>query len=152
MSESKKSRMEVDRITSPASPAYPCPGSTRRVLVLYTTLIFNSSFIRPIHTYFVMFNAPRRPAGNHLSSSAFISPSSGSNYMDPLAQSTPNPSYGEVDPWSTVPSPAPSGTPRRESQEVVNTGSVLGGGREGLNAFFSASTRQERKGLGANDR
>ena len=84
-----------------------------------------------------MFNAPRRPTGNHLSSSAYIAPSSGSNYMDPLAQSTPNPSYGEVDPWSAVPSPAPSGTPRRESQEVVNTGSVLVGGREGLNAFFS---------------
>jgi hypothetical protein len=59
--------------------------------------------------------------------------------MDPLAQSTPNPSYGEVDPWSAVPSPARSGTPRRESQEVINTGSVLQGGREGLNAFFSTS-------------
>jgi hypothetical protein len=86
-----------------------------------------------------MFNAPRRPTGQHLSSSAFISSSSGSNYMDPLAQSTPNPSYGEVDPWSAVPSPVPSGTPRRESQEVVGTGSVLSGGREGLNAFFSES-------------
>jgi hypothetical protein len=62
--------------------------------------------------------------------------------MDPLAQSTPNPSYGEVDPWSAVPSPARSGTPRRESQEVINTGSVLQGGREGLNAFFSTSERR----------
>jgi hypothetical protein len=70
--------------------------------------------------------------------------------MDPLAQSTPNPSYGEVDPWSAVPSPARSGTPMRESQEVVNTGSVLGGGREGLNAFFSMF-HHSFKG-GANDR
>jgi sorting nexin-8 len=90
-----------------------------------------------------MFNAPRRPTGQHLSSSAFISSASGSNYIDPLAQSTPNPSYGEVDPWSAVPSPARSATPRTESQEVVSTGSLLNGGsgREGLNAFFSESTR-----------
>lgn len=90
-----------------------------------------------------MFNAPRRPNGQSLSSSAFISSSSGgSGYADPLAQSTPNPSYGEVDPWSAVPSPARSGTPRRESQDAVpadsSGGVVVSGGREGLNAFFSA--------------
>lgn len=88
-----------------------------------------------------MFNAPRRPNGQTLSSSAFISSSTGSSYPDPLAQSTPNPSYGEVDPWSAVPSPARSGTPRRESQEIVPAEStaVVSGGREGLNAFFSTS-------------
>ena len=94
-----------------------------------------------------MFNAPRRPNGQSLSSSAFISSSTGgaggggSSYADPLAQSTPNVGYGEVDPWSAAPSPARSGTPRRESQEVVQVGGSEGGavagGREGLNAFFS---------------
>lgn len=88
-----------------------------------------------------MFNAPRRPNGQSLSSSAFISSSTGSAYADPLAQSTPNASYGEVDPWSAAPSPARSGTPRRESQEAVPAegggGASVAGGREGLNAFFS---------------
>lgn len=102
-----------------------------------------------------MFNAPRRPNGQSLSSSAFISSSvGGSSYADPLAQSTPNvnanASYGEVDPWSAVPSPARSGTPRGvDTQDIVvpstepAAAAVMAaaapGSRDGLNAFFSKS-------------
>ena len=60
-----------------------------------------------------MFNAPRQPNGPPISSSSFVSPSSSSTYADPLAQSTPNPGF-EVDPWSAVPSPARTGTPRTD--------------------------------------
>jgi sorting nexin-8 len=105
------------------------------VLILYLALVL-------VHyTPIIMFNAPRRGT-QQLSSSAFISSSSGSSYPDPLAQSTPNVGYGEVDPWSAVPSPARIATPRTESQEVVttapaNTAGATGAGRAGLNAFFS---------------
>jgi hypothetical protein len=85
-----------------------------------------------------MFNAPRRGTAQHLSSSAFISSSSGSGYADPLAQSTPNVSYGEVDPWSAAPSPARTATPRADSEEVIAPApSGMVQGRAGLNAFFS---------------
>ncbi|RSH95368.1 Sorting nexin mvp1 [Saitozyma podzolica] len=64
-----------------------------------------------------MFNAPRRMGGATLAQSAFLNSSAGGNtYTDPLASSTPNPaSFGDVDPWSAAPSPARSGTPRRDS-------------------------------------
>lgn len=93
--------------------------------------------------------------GSNLASSAFIAPSSNiAASFDPLASSTPNPgTYGEVDPWSAVPSPSRSGTPRRDSIEVNdgererfasvrNEGNGGGGlSREGLNAFMSGSLR-----------
>ncbi|ORY26233.1 hypothetical protein BCR39DRAFT_470616 [Naematelia encephala] len=94
-----------------------------------------------------MFNAPRRTAGTSLASSAFLNNSSsgGVGGFDPLAQSTPIPStsgFGEVDPWSAVPSPALSGTPRREEVNdaelalpVPSNGSITA--REGLNQFIS---------------
>src|SRR5689334_11843687 len=66
-----------------------------------------------------MFNAPRRMGGATLAQSAFLNSSAGGNtYTDPLASSTPNPaSFGDVDPWSAAPSPARSGTPRRDSMD-----------------------------------
>ena len=73
-----------------------------------------------------MFNAPRRMGGSTLTSSAFLNSSSSDQPIanaafDPLASSMPNPnpntSFGEVDPWSAVPSPARSGTPRGSTEE-----------------------------------
>ena len=99
-----------------------------------------------------MFNAPRRMNGPPLASSAFLTPSSTTNgtYADPLASSMPNPGgapfgEGEVDPWSSAPSPAPSGTPRRDLVDDGDTpvppaASSLGiPGKEGLNALISMS-------------
>lgn len=128
-----RSRMSRDNRHSPSRP------HTSRLLSPFINTQ-HSSPISPVSL--TMFNAPRRPNGQSLSSSAFISSSTGGAGSDPLAQSTPNPSYGEVDPWSAVPSPARSGTPRRESQEVIRAGgdgvvAAVAGGREGLNAFFS---------------
>lgn len=148
-----RSRISRDNRHSPHNhhhSDHPGPRS------IYSYLLFiTSTLSTPISC--TMFNAPRRPNGQSLSSSAFISSSTGngggggvgggSSYIDPLAQSTPNPSYGEVDPWSAVPSPARSGTPRRESQEAVRVGGgdgVVAGGREGLNAFFSESRKFAR--------
>lgn len=95
---------------------------------------------------FTMFNAPRRMGGPALASSAFLTPSSSSGepYADPLASSMPNPNrgYGEVDPWSSAPSPAQAATPRRDSIDdgdmpvpVVVTSSVTT--RDGLNGLIS---------------
>ncbi|WRT68941.1 uncharacterized protein IL334_005923 [Kwoniella shivajii] len=90
-----------------------------------------------------MFNAPRRMGGAPISSSAFLSSPglSSSGYNDPLASSTPVPGhagFGDVDPWSAVPSPARSGTPRGSVEEIregitANTSS----GREGLNGLIN---------------
>jgi hypothetical protein len=69
-----------------------------------------------------MFNAPRR-TNPSLAQSAFFN-SASSSYPDPLASSTPNPGtagYGDVDPWSGLPSPTRSGTPRRDSEEEAIT-------------------------------
>lgn len=87
--------------------------------------------------------------GGPLVSSAFLTSSTSSEpYADPLASSMPNPSggsYGDVDPWSSAPSPVMSGTPRRDSVEGVDVpvpapatvGSSGTGSREGLNGLIS---------------
>lgn len=92
-----------------------------------------------------MFNAPRKSGGNPLAASAFFNSSMpAASYPDPLAQSTPNPgTLGEVDPWSAVPSPSRSGTPRTASDEVVSGAaevppSMAGPGKDGLQGLISA--------------
>ncbi|OCF31380.1 sorting nexin MVP1 [Kwoniella heveanensis BCC8398] len=95
-----------------------------------------------------MFNAPRRMGGQPLSSSSFLtSPGlSSSGYMDPLASSMPAPAaagFGDMDPWSAVPSPARSGTPRGSIEEIregITAGGAGNGattGREGLNGLIN---------------
>ncbi|ORX39040.1 hypothetical protein BD324DRAFT_576638 [Kockovaella imperatae] len=92
-----------------------------------------------------MFNAPRRGAGN-LSSSAFVSSNTQSESFDPLASSMPtSTSFGEVDPWSSIPASA-QGTPQRigRDDDQLNAEEVSGlmakvegvSAREGLNAFL----------------
>lgn len=87
-----------------------------------------------------MFNAPRRTVPS-LAQSAFLN-SASSSYPDPLASSTPNPGtagYGDVDPWSGLPSPTRTGTPRRDSEEdavtQITTNGVGGGGASGSNGL-----------------
>ncbi|KAK6904423.1 hypothetical protein I203_105236 [Kwoniella mangroviensis CBS 8507] len=89
-----------------------------------------------------MFNAPRRMGGGSLSSSAFLtSPGlSSSGYNDPLASTVPAPGaggFGDVDPWSAVPSPARSGTPRASVDEIRDGISGGSAGREGLNGLIN---------------
>ncbi|WVR09157.1 hypothetical protein IAU60_006219 [Kwoniella sp. DSM 27419] len=90
-----------------------------------------------------MFNAPRRMGGPPLSNSAFISSPglSSSAYADPLASSAPNAGgFGEMDPWSAVPSPARSGTPRDSVEEIregITAGATSSSGREGLNGLIN---------------
>lgn len=81
--------------------------------------------------------------GGNLASSAFISSStSNGSSFDPLAASMPNASasFGEVDPWSAVPSPARSGTPRRDSDipvpPAMGNGMESSTGREGMNGLL----------------
>lgn len=111
--------------------------------LLHISLCQLSSILTP------MFNAPRRTNVTSLASSAIFSSSNsgGSGGFDPLAQSTPNlgsNAFGDVDPWSTAPSPVRASTPRRESSEpeslpVTNGTPVIGGvtAEEGLNQFIS---------------
>jgi sorting nexin-8 len=91
-----------------------------------------------------MFNAPRRMGGPTLAQSAFFNSAGGSNaYSDPLASSTPNPaSYGDVDPWSAVPSPARSETPRVDSvEENVEGREPADPARDGLSGLIGALFR-----------
>ncbi|KAK4685287.1 hypothetical protein P7C73_g4873, partial [Tremellales sp. Uapishka_1] len=84
-----------------------------------------------------MFNAPRPTVPSMASSAFFNSTLSSNSNIDPLARSTPNPgpsSFGDLDPWSSAPSPARSSTPQREQREPaveVSTGSA-----DGLNALM----------------
>ena len=92
-----------------------------------------------------MFNAPRRGAG--LSGSAFLQSTSEtpSTTIDPLASSMPtSTSYGEVDPWSSAPTPT-QGTPQRPGRESDEPDAEASGlmakvegvsAREGLSAFL----------------
>lgn len=83
----------------------------------------------PGSSHSTMFNAPRR-TNPSLAQSAFLN-SAGSSYPDPLASSTPNPGtagYGDVDPWSGLPSPTRSGTPRRDSEEAITQPDLGAGG------------------------
>ena len=98
-----------------------------------------------------MFNAPRQGrtgASGGLASSAFLNSTSETTSFDPLAASMPSTSanYGEVDPWSSTPTPT-IGTPRRterQEQDGPDAGDVSSliadvqgvSAREGLQAFL----------------
>ena len=103
-----------------------------------------------------MFNAPRQGrtgVGGGLTSSAFLnSTPAETTSFDPLASSMPSTSasYGEVDPWSSTPTPT-LGTPRRterEEQDGPDAGDVSDliadvqgvSAREGLQAFLRRSS------------
>ncbi|WWC64149.1 uncharacterized protein I303_106757 [Kwoniella dejecticola CBS 10117] len=95
-----------------------------------------------------MFNAPRRMGGGgSISSSAFLtSPGmSSSTYNDPLAFTVPAPGvsggFGDLDPWSAVPSPARSGTPRESIEDPrereIQPAPSSSGSRDGLNGLIN---------------
>lgn len=74
-----------------------------------------------------MFNSPRPMASSY-------------NYTDPLSNSTAAGAvFGELDPWSSAPSPAGSATPARTTASVSGgrNGTEDGSKEEGLNGLIS---------------